>query len=92
MCLDIIQALREGSVPAVPASGAASERVRVRDEGAVTEASVRGLQGDYGRGSGSSSGLPVHLAAARGVQRSLPGCPHHQQLPAHPGMFMKPLR
>lgn len=83
--------MRERSLPAVPASGAAGEGIRVRDEGAVTQAPVCRLQGDHGRGSGTSAGPPVHLAAARRVQRSLPGCPHHQQLPAHPGVSMVPL-
>lgn len=88
----LLQTLWEGPVPVVSTVGAAGARIRLGNEGAASEAPVDRSQdhrtsGGRGCSAGSSSGLPVHLPAAGGVQRPLSSCTHHQQLPTHPGQF-----
>lgn len=84
------QALWEGPVPAVSALRAASSWIRLGNEGASVKAPLYRSQdsrtdGGCGCDAGPSSGLPVHLPAAGGIQRPLSSCTHHQQLPADPG-------
>lgn len=84
--LSPVQALRAGPLPAVPAAGAAGQRVRARDEGPAPAAAVGRVQGEVAvRPAGPPASAPVHLPAPRGVRCPVPGGTHHQHLPRHPG-------